>query len=431
MFRTFRGGIRFDLLNSEAAKAQIRKFDEGSVYNISMRQFHTECEPTVSVGARVLRFERIGRSMSANGADVCSPVSGRITAIGEMPHPLYKKSLCVTVESDGKNEVFPPLGDTDPENIPRDEIFDIARRAAIPGPDQYSEPEFLRMRKMLRDGVRTLVCGAVECEPYLGTNTRICAQYANEVVGGLKLMMRAIGAQNGIVAVTSGSTEVETEIRAAIKKTVKDNETKIRISDTVNKYPAVMKLQDMFETAAFELSSKTAKAGVTSPFACMALYRAVRDSIPVTDVMVTVAGSAIGRPGVFEVPVGSSVKDLLNRALVSEDLKTVIMGGVMRGIALDGTDYPVLIGTSSIIAMSETTQFSRSNECIHCNQCGKVCPQGLSPSQICEYILHGDVTEAARLGLTECMLCGCCTYICPGRMELNDILLKGKESMRK
>ena len=81
------------------------------------------------------------------------------------------------------------------------------------------------------------------------------------------------------------------------------------------------------------------------------------------------------------------------------------------------------------MALAETTEFSRADDCIHCNRCGKVCPEGLSPSQICEYLLQGDQKEAESLGLKDCRLCGCCTYICPGRVELTEILKNGKKAM--
>ena len=433
MFRSFHGGIRFDLTDNEALKTDIRRFDEGTLFCVSMLQFDDECEPVVSAGMRVLKGERIGKSRAEHGVDIYSAVSGRVAEIREMTHPTGKTCVCAVIESDGKNEVFPPLEGADPEKLSPETLLDIARRAAIPGPDRYSKPEFSRMRKMMSDGVKTIVCGALDCEPYSANNTRICAQYANEVVGGLMLMMKATGVQNGIIAYTGGSVEAESALRDAVKKHGRqtDGAVRIRLSKTANKYPALLKLEDMFEAASFELSVNAAKAGVTSPFACMAFYRAVYQSLPVTDVFVTVAGTAIGKPGVYEVPVGTKISDLLRRALVSEDVKTVISGGIMRGVALDSTDYPVLLSTTSITAMNETLQFSRNDECIHCNQCGKVCPKGLSPSQICEYISHNDIKEAESLGLNECILCGCCTYICPGRMELNDTLSKGKESMRK
>ena len=432
MFRSFRGGIRFDLTDNGAKKAVIRHFDESEILYISMEQGGGTCIPAVKKGEEVLRGQLIGTPVSGRGLPVYSSVSGRVEEIKRLPHPFTGESEYVIISDDRRMENYPfePMSEMDKLSAP--EIIELAHRAAIPGPTQYSEPEYVRMQRMVRNGVRNIVCGAVECEPYIGHSTRICAEYAYEVVCGLELMMKAAGADQGYIALISGSIEAERAIKNSILNLRKEGRAfNIRISHVAAKYPAASRLKQMFETKSFNISEKPIPAGVTSPFACMSLYRAAKEGRPVTDAVITVSGSGVSSPNVFEVPVGTPIEDLIRRAVPSDGVKSIIMGNVMSGIALDGWRYPVLRCNTALLAMNEVTEYSRSNECIHCNRCGKVCPMGLSPSQICEYLMQGNIKEAEVLGLRDCRLCGCCTYICPGRMELTEILKEGKNAIWK
>ena len=99
-------------------------------------------------------------------------------------------------------------------------------------------------------------------------------------------------------------------------------------------------------------------------------------------------------------------------------------------IALGDENYTVLRCMGSLLSLVETTDFSRSDDCIHCGRCGSVCPQGLSPSFLCEYVRQENLAEAKLLGLEKCKLCGCCTYICPGRVEITEILKQGKKAIQ-
>jgi len=426
MFRTFHGGIRFDLTGNAAKTAHIRRFDESKRLTVSMEQGGGYNKPTVRVGDRVLRYQRIGTPERPEGLPIYSPVSGTVEAIAEAPHPFSGTCLAVILSDDKRYEEL-SLSVPKEETLTGEQIIELAHLAAIPGPIQYSEPEYKRMERMISRGVKTVVCGAVECEPYIGHSTRICAEYAAEVLDGLLLMMRAVGAEEGVVALSAYSEEAAIALRKEMALRRKEkSRLPLRVAYVSAKYPAATKLKTLFETRS--LYGKPIPAGVTSPFACLSLARAVKGR-PVTDVIVTVSGSGVSQPNVFETPIGTPMEDLFRRAVVVDGFQSVVMGNVMNGLALDSWEYPVLARNTALLLLKETTEFSRSGDCIHCNRCGRVCPEGLSPMQICEYLLQNDRQEAEKLGLRDCRLCGCCTYICPGRMELTEILKKGKESI--
>ena len=425
MFRSFHGGVRFDLTGNVAKTASIRRFEESPLLTVSLDQGNGLCEPLVNKGDRVFRYQMIATPLSVDGVPVYSPVSGTVEEITDAPHPFLGTCRAILL-SDDKQYEERPLRAVDKEKLSAAEIIDLAHRAAIPGPIQYSDPEYKRMERMIANGIKTLVCGAVECEPYVGHRTRICAEHAGEVIDGLLLMMRAVSAEEGIVALSSHSEEAASALRKELSSRRKKGEKcPVRVAYVAAKYPSSAKLKTLFETRTL---SGSIPAGVTSPFACLSLSRAA-DGRPVTDLILTVSGSGVSNPNVFETPIGTPMEDLFRRAVAEDGFKSIVMGGVMNGLALDGWNYPVLSRNTALLLLNETTEFSRSGECIHCNRCGRACPEGLSPSQICEYLLQNDLSEAEELGLRDCRLCGCCTYVCPGRMELTDILKNGKEAL--
>ena len=42
-----------------------------------------------------------------------------------------------------------------------------------------------------------------------------------------------------------------------------------------------------------------------------------------------------------------------------------------------------------------------------------------------------EIEEALALGLLDCVECGLCSFVCPAKLELSDILKKAKEAYAK
>ena len=66
----------------------------------------------------------------------------------------------------------------------------------------------------------------------------------------------------------------------------------------------------------------------------------------------------------------------------------------------------------------------RRGECIGCpgggcSGCESVCPAGLVPYKIEFALLDEDYDLCEKLYASECIACGCCSYICPARRELS------------
>ena len=154
--------------------------------------------------------------------------------------------------------------------------------------------------------------------------------------------------------------------------------------------------------------------------------RATADMIlgnaPLTSRIVTVTG-AVKHPGNYLVPIGTSAKELiLLSGGVTEPQNRIIAGGPMTGpCAASGWDgeeelFYITKNTSGILVLKDS--LFREQPCIRCLGCESVCPAGLSPYQIDFAFLNGDYELCEKLYASECIACGCCSYICPAKREL-------------
>jgi electron transport complex protein RnfC len=53
------------------------------------------------------------------------------------------------------------------------------------------------------------------------------------------------------------------------------------------------------------------------------------------------------------------------------------------------------------------------------------------PATMVKLIRHRRFAEAVGYGLTECMECGSCAYICPAKIDLVHYLRHGKQALAK
>ena len=137
-------------------------------------------------------------------------------------------------------------------------------------------------------------------------------------------------------------------------------------------------------------------------------------------------------------PAGAGKTALLRRCLgpaalgyaggfVTEPAK-IISGGPMMGFALFDLDVPTTKTASAITCLTKDAVAALApSACINCAKCVEVCPEQLIPKNLADAVENGQEERfLAEYGM-ECCECGCCSYICPARRQLTQ-LIKG---MRK
>jgi electron transport complex protein RnfC len=113
-------------------------------------------------------------------------------------------------------------------------------------------------------------------------------------------------------------------------------------------------------------------------------------------------------------------------------VKKIISGGPMMGIAMRDASFPVQKNTSGVLFLTEReTALVDESPCIRCGRCISVCSCLLSPVLIVQALKAGNLDEAKRCGLLDCVECGTCAYVCPARVKLFQRFRVGTQLVRE
>ena len=149
------------------------------------------------------------------------------------------------------------------------------------------------------------------------------------------------------------------------------------------------------------------------------IAEAFSKGIPLYQRVITIAGDCINEPGNFLVRLGTPFEFLIEKAGgVKGEVKKLISGGPMMGVAQYSTSVPTLKTTSAILALSEAAEtFDDGSPCIRCGQCVKKCPMRLMPLYLSKYAEANDLEMCEKYHILDCIECGLCSYLCPGRQS--------------
>ena len=99
----------------------------------------------------------------------------------------------------------------------------------------------------------------------------------------------------------------------------------------------------------------------------------------------------------------------------------------MTGPPVVSLEAPVVKNLSGILALTaEEVGFDENRPCIRCARCVNVCPMGLAPNMLGDLSRNGRFSEAASIGLMDCIECGLCSFVCPSKRALVTWIKEGK-----
>lgn len=432
MFYTFKGGTRVREYKNTRALAVV-DLPAPPVVEIPLSQhIGVPCTPTVAVGDRVLRGQLIGEVPAGLGCPVHSSVSGTVKAISPRVGVQGRPVPTIIIENDGEGTLSPEvvpfskrLGDTSPE-----EIVDVIRRAGISGMGGATFPTWAKLSGAIGK-VNRLIINCAECEPFITVNHRLMLEHPEELVGGAKILLRALGLPSGDIAIEDNKLNAADRVAAEIGESPLLN---VRLMRT--KYPQGDERQLIFALTGREVPEGKLPADVGcvvfNAETCSAIYRAFAEGMPLIERCVTVDGDCVREPKNLRVPLGTPVRSLIEfcGGLVRTPFK-LINGGPMMGAATWDFDAPVTKGTSAILVFSEKFAAMKDDfACIRCGRCVKNCPMHLMPVYLAQYAMAGNYDETAKLHVMSCVECGTCSYNCPGNVPIVQYIRVAKGAVR-
>ena len=383
--------------------------------------------PIVEVGDTVKVGQKIGEAGGFISAPVHSSVSGTVVAIENRPHATRGVCLSVVIESDGKNTLHESV---QPhkflEELTPDEIIDIVKESGIVGMGGAGFPTFVKLKPA--QPVDTVLLNGCECEPLLTADHRLLLAYADDIVFGLKAMLKATGAEKGIIVIEDNKPDAVEVMQAKVA----DIEN-IEVVVAKTKYPQGAEKMLIKRVLKRQVPSGGLPAHVGVVVGNVSTTKAIADAIktgmPLIERIVTVTGERVKNPGNFIVKIGTSAKELLDYCGGTTGDKEITFkaGGPMMGFVLPDIDVPVMKGSNGFIAID--TDHTEEQPCIKCGRCVDVCPMELSPLYFAKYADEGNWQGMLDMKVRDCMECRCCEYICSSKIPLISKIRAGKKAI--
>ncbi len=380
--------------------------------------------PCVAVGDYVKVGQKIGEPSAFISAAVHASVSGTVVAIEDRPHASRGSCLAVVIESDGKNVVHESIQGHDLDALTPDEIVEIVRNAGIVGMGGAGFPTAVKLKP--NKPIDAVLLNGCECEPYLTADHQVMLNYADDIIYGLKAMMKAVNAPKGVIVIEDNKEDAIELMQAKAAET-----DGIEICVAKTKYPQGAEKMLIKRVTGKMVPSGGLPADVGCVVANISTTKAVADAIktgmPLIERVASITGEYIANPGNFIVKIGTSAKDMIDYCggITGTDV-TVKAGGPMMGFPQTDLDVPMMKGSNGIIAVAN--DHSEPVECIKCGRCADVCPMELKPLYFAK--LLGDPQALKDRAIMDCMECRCCEYICSSKIPLVTLIKLGKNAVR-
>lgn len=430
---TFKGGIHpyegKELTMDQPIEVYLPKGD--MVYPLS-QHIGAPAKPLVKKGDRVLTGEKIAEAGGFVSAHIHASVSGTVKCIEPRLTASGNKVDSIVIENDGTYETVDFEAKVRPwKEMSREEILAVIQEAGIVGMGGAGFPTHVKLSPKDGNAIDYILVNGSECEPYLTSDYRRMLEEPEKIIQGLEIVLKLFPNASGIIAVENNKPKA-----IELLKEKSAGNSKIQINTMKTKYPEGAERQLIYANTGRYINSSMlpADAGciVHNIDTVVAIYEAVCLGLPLIDRIVTVTGDAIQNPKNYKVLLGTSFQELIDASggFKNGEPEKIISGGPMMGKAVFSTDIPIMKGSSAILCMQEdeAAMYEPSN-CIRCGRCVSVCPGRVNPSQLAKLAERGKLEEFVKQDGMECCECGCCSYVCPAKRHLTQTIAATRKSI--
>ncbi len=387
-------------------------------------------QAVIKEGDKVKVGELLAKAGGFVSANICSPVSGVVTKIGDWTDAWGAPGQAIFIDVEG--DVWAPEIDRTPDLVRQctlepKAIIDKIAAAGIVGLGGACFPTHVKLLPPPGKKAEVLIVNGVECEPYLTCDHQLMLEKGEEIIIGIQLLMRALGIKRAIIGIEKNKPDAIAHMQKLASRVLG-----ISVMPLNLKYPQGGEKQLIDACIGRQVPSGALPievgAVVDNVATVFAVYEAVLKRKPLISRVMTVTGKNVAEPGNYRVRFGTPLTDVVALAGgIPEDTGKIIGGGPMMGRAMNSIDMPANKRVSGLLFMPENeSRRIESENCIRCAKCVGACPMGLEPYLLARQaeLQLWDGMEAHNI--MDCIECGCCTFTCPSHRPLLDYVRMGK-----
>ncbi|MDA1014824.1 MAG: electron transport complex subunit RsxC [Planctomycetota bacterium] len=422
--KTFAHGIHPPEHKDQTNSLPIRQFPFAPALIVPLKQhIGNAAVPVVREGQEVTRGQLIAEPDGFVSVALHAPSSGIVRRIGLAPSITGEMRPAIFIEPFPASTQERLEGEPcDVETATPSEIIQAVQQAGIVGLGGAGFPSHAKMQVPEGKFIDTLIINGAECEPYLTADHRVMLEQPQDVILGVRYLLKATAASKAIIGIEANKQDAADSLRAAIP-----DGAPITVEVLPVKFPqgaAEMLIKVLLgrekPTGARAADIHTLVFNVTST---SEIGRLLPHGAGLQERVITISGSAVRDKGNYRIAVGTPIRFVLEQVGLADDVSCVFLGGPMMGQALSSLDIPVMKDTLGVVALTEreTGPLATRKEyaCIRCAACVDACPMFLNPSQLGLLAKHGQFERMQdELHLSQCFECGSCTFVCPSHIPL-------------
>ena len=390
-------------------------------------------QPIVEKGQKVKVGELIAKAGGFVSANIHAPFSGTITKIDATTDAWGLRMPAIFMDVEG-DEWLETIDRTNA--IKRDcplepkEIVDKVAAAGIVGLGGACFPTQVKLLPPPGKKAEVLIANGVECEPYLTCDHQLMLEHGEEIIIGIKILMKALEINRAIIGIEKNKPDAIDQMRKLASK-----ELGIEVKPLKLKYPQGGEKQLIDACIGRQVPSGALPievgAVVDNVATIYAVYEAVQKNKPLISRVMTVTGKSLSKPGNYSVRFGTPLSDVAALAGgVPEDTGKIIGGGPMMGRAMNNIDMPANKRVSGLLFLPENESHRTEPEnCIRCAKCVSACPMGLEPYLLAKQAEKQMWDDMEKHSIMDCIECGCCMFTCPSHRPLLDYVRMGKATV--
>ena len=217
-FLTFRGGVHpYD--GKELSKEKpITDYAPGKelVYPLS-QHIGAPAKPVVKKGDHVLAGQMIAEAGGFVSAPIHASVSGTVTGIKKILNNMGSKVDAIIIENDEQYESVPDQVTESLDSLSKEEILNKIREGGVVGMGGAGFPTHVKLSPKEPDKIEYVLVNGAECEPYLTSDYRRMMDYPDELISGLKCMLKLFDNAKGCICIEDNKPDCIAKMTELVK----------------------------------------------------------------------------------------------------------------------------------------------------------------------------------------------------------------------